>query len=117
MRDQEQMSAVAVMMKIQIDEPLRDRWLPVIARYFQMMLASSASDARSLTVSLLAESEARTGFVCELRGRHLDGREIRIRSTHADAEAAISHAFARTRREIVRRHLGAGRHAQGAGAH
>jgi len=94
------------MMRIQIEEPLRSQWLPVVARYFQMMLASSASDIRSLGVSLLedrGDTDSANSYVCELRGRHRDGMEIRVRSTHAEAETAIGHAFARTRREIRRR--------------
>lgn len=94
------------MMRIRIDESLRERWSPVIARHFQMSLASCASDMRSLAVSLLTEQSdpaSSPTFVCELRGRHRDGREVRVRSMQADGEAAIGHAFARARREIRRR--------------
>jgi hypothetical protein len=96
------------MMRIRIEETLREQWSPVIARHFQMALASSASDMRSLAVSFQTERTAAVGhpvFVCELRGRHREGGEIRVRSAHADGEVAIGHAFARTRREI-RRGLG-----------
>jgi hypothetical protein len=99
------------MMRIRIDEAHRDQWSPVIARYFQMMLASCATQVRALAVSFGLEHDPPSrgnAWVCELRGRHHDGREIRIRSAHPDPETAIGHAFARTRREIRRRHLRAG---------
>lgn len=96
------------MMRIRIDEALRDQWLPVIAHHFQMTLATCMPQLRALAVHFGAELEQPNrvnGYVCELRGRHQDGREIRIRSTHSDPETAIGHAFARTRREIRRQRL------------
>jgi hypothetical protein len=90
----------------------------VIARHFQMNLASAMSDLRSLTVSFRAEHEAEGapgGYVCELRGRHRDDQEVRIRSVHPEGETAIGNAFARARREVRRRRAD-GRQRSNAGA-
>jgi ribosome-associated translation inhibitor RaiA len=99
------------MMRIRIDEALRDQWLPVIAHHFQMTLATCMPQLRALAVHFGTEIDQpnrANSYVCELRGRHHDGRELRIRSTHSDPETAIGHAFARTRREVRRQRLRGG---------
>lgn len=107
------------MLRVRVAEPLRERWTPVIARHFQMNLASVMSDLRSLSVSFRSENATggtSEGYVCELRGRHRDDREIRVRSVHPEGETAIGSAFARARREIRRRRADARHRAPGTAA-
>jgi hypothetical protein len=90
-------------MRVQMPEHLREPWNPVIVWHWQVYLAACAAHIRSLAVSF-AENPDRPGeFSCELRGKHADGTDLRIRSCHGDGEVAIAHGFARARREIGRR--------------
>jgi len=90
-------------MRVQLPEHLRERWADVIMWHGQMYLAAVASQIRALVVSFAEDGDRPGEYRCELRGKHTDGTELRIRSSHGDGEVAIAHGFARARREIRRR--------------
>jgi hypothetical protein len=89
------------MLRILIDEPLKEAWEPVVARHYQMTLASCVADLRALSLRL--ERDGDDFIHCTLDGRLGNGERLRVEGRHADGESAISHVMARARRALRRR--------------
>ncbi|MEN9805771.1 MAG: hypothetical protein RL756_279 [Pseudomonadota bacterium] len=89
------------MLRMLIDDSLKEAWEPAVARHYQMTLASCVGDLRTLTLRLERDGD---NFVhCTLDGRFGNGERLRVEGRHADGESAISHVMARARRALRRR--------------
>ena len=89
------------MLRLLIDDSLKDTWEPVVARHYQMTLATCIGDLRALTLRL--ERDGDDFIHCTLDGRFSNGERLRVEGRHADGENAISHVMARARRALRRR--------------
>lgn len=99
------------MLRISVVNEPSDRWIPLIGRCFRMTLAPLEANLTSLSVRLRApapEVAANGTYTCEVLGRTSAGTDLRVSSAHQDGEAAVSHAFARARRELRRERLRSG---------
>ncbi len=83
-----------------LTESERGLWRPIVARHYQMTLASCAGQLRSITLRL---GRVDALYRCALRARTTDGSEIELEGLHAEGETAISHVCARARRSLRRR--------------
>lgn len=96
--------ATTMTLRVHLDDTLTESerilWGPIVARHYQMTLASCASELRSITLRL---GRADGLYRCLLRARTNDGSEIELEGLHAEGETAISHVCARARRALRRR--------------
>lgn len=95
------------MLRISVVNEPTQRWSPVIGRCFRMTLAPLQDILASLSVQLRAPPDGTFcgTYACELRGRTSAGTELVVRSAHENGELAVTHAFARARRELRRERL------------
>ncbi len=90
--------------KRQIAPELEQHWHAVIDRHFAMTVAPLEASLERAHVHFMAQDDGGTvRYCCELSGTTAAGASFSCRALQRDGRTAITDAFARARREILRR--------------